>query len=700
MPPAHGPKALCGPDPKRSKMYTNRRRGEAHVAHGSNAPAASVLVIAGAPEAPARWGAIESAGAGAFRISVVNGVSAALEWLRRDPFDAVILDLGRKDAPEVESMGRVREMAGSATLIVTGRDLDLSRAVELGADEWIAGGGSTDAIAGCIRGAVECRRLREELAESEARFRSIVERTADGIVIVDEDGRIQFVNCAAERMFGRSAVEIIGQEFGRAVLAGEMTEMDILRNAEAEPIVAELRASDTTWDGAEAQIVTLRDVTDRKRAEEQGRRLLLERAAREQAERAGQRFRFLAEAGATLDASLSSETMLVRLARLIVPRVADWCVIDLLEGDQIRRVAVAHTNPEKQDLLEELKDRFPPNADSPQPSARVLRSGAGELHQELDAESMRELTVNDAHARLLLQLGTRSSMTVPLDVRGHRLGAMTFVCGERDFDESDFALAREIASRAARALDNARLYEAALAANRAKSDFLAVMSHELRTPLNAIIGYTDLLLANITGPMDGEQCGYLRRIHFGAMQLLQIIEEILTYAQTEAGHIEALPRAIRMGELIDEVVEVAEPLVREKGLELRLEVGQPNAELFTDAGKLRQILLNLLRNAVKFTERGAIGLSVELRGDQLVIAISDTGIGIAPEKLEEIFEPFRQVEQGTTRRAGGTGIGLSVSRQLARLLGGDVSVESRPGHGSTFALRLPRRLAATQPDGE
>jgi signal transduction histidine kinase len=266
---------------------------------------------------------------------------------------------------------------------------------------------------------------------------------------------------------------------------------------------------------------------------------------------------------------------------------------------------------------------------------------------------------------------------------------MTFVCGERDFDETDLTLAGEIASRAARALDNARLFEAALDANRVKSDFLAVMSHELRTPLTAILGFTDLLLDEVAGDLVEKQKTYLGRIHAGATQLLTIIQEILTYAQAEAGREQARPGAILIGDLIDEIAAAAEPLVREKGLEFRVRVEQRDTMLHTDVGKLRQIILNLLTNAAKFTAEGHIGLKATLKDTDLQIAVSDTGPGISPENFENIFEPFWQAENPLTRHAGGTGLGLSVARGLTQILGGRIVVGSEVGSGTTFTLHLP-----------
>jgi GAF domain-containing protein/PAS domain-containing protein len=509
----------------------NRPWSEVDGTDASNTLTASALISTSGANAAIFAGVVDSTD-DTLRISMAEGLSETLERLGRERVDAVVIDLDSMGARDRNTgVRRVREAAAGAALIVVGSDPVARRIAASDADAWLAINGSAEAMAECIRGAVERGRLREalrrrtaEVEESESRFRSIIERTVDGIVIVDGAGKVRFVNPAAEQLFERSAADLLGQEFGFAVLAGETTEIDFVRPAGRDPAVAELRVSTTNWEGASAQLISLRDITDRKRAAERAQRIVVEQAAREHAERAGERSHFLAEASTVLDASLDTETTLVRLAELVVPHMADWCIIDLLERKLIRRVAGVHRDPGKRELIEELRDSYPPEPDSGQLSARVLRSGVAELHRGIDARALRELAVDDGHARLLRRLGIRSCMTVPLQVRGRLLGAISFVCDERDYDELDFTLAQEVANRAARALDNAHLYEAALAANRAKSDFLAVMSHELRTPLNAILGYADLLLAGIPAQVDSTQRAYLDRVHLSAMELLRIVE--------------------------------------------------------------------------------------------------------------------------------------------------------------------------------
>jgi signal transduction histidine kinase len=227
-------------------------------------------------------------------------------------------------------------------------------------------------------------------------------------------------------------------------------------------------------------------------------------------------------------------------------------------------------------------------------------------------------------------------------------------------------------------------------ANQAKSDFLATMSHELRTPLNAMIGYSSLLLEGIPSVIPPEAQESIERIRLSARHLLELIEEILTFSRLEAGREVVQVEATDLRDLLREAAAIAEPLAAEKGLAFRVAVPERPAAIETDARKVRQILLNLVGNAVKFTDAGEVVVRLRDGAEDLAIEVRDTGIGIPAEHLEAVFEPFFQIETGHSRRAGGTGLGLSVSRKLARLLGGELYAESGPD-GSRFVLRLPRR---------
>jgi len=243
-----------------------------------------------------------------------------------------------------------------------------------------------------------------------------------------------------------------------------------------------------------------------------------------------------------------------------------------------------------------------------------------------------------------------------------------------------------------RALRQAK--EAAEAANRAKSVFLANMSHELRTPLNAIIGFTRLVKRRAQDALPPEQIDNLEKVLVSANRLLDMINAILDVSKIETGKMDVQPSTFDVAALIDTCLQVVGPTAESKQLRLVKEIEADLPPLFSDRDKVREILLNLLSNAVKFTDTGAITVTARLQGETLALEVADTGIGIPEGASDQIFEAFRQVDASTTRRHGGTGLGLSLSRQLARLLGGDVTLESVVGEGLTFTLTLPIRYQA------
>jgi signal transduction histidine kinase len=309
--------------------------------------------------------------------------------------------------------------------------------------------------------------------------------------------------------------------------------------------------------------------------------------------------------------------------------------------------------------------------------ALVLRSA--HAVRAVDRERQTLLEREEAARRNAENLATQlRAQTIELELQTEQAEESTAEAEEA----SDRA--RELAHQAA----DAR--EIAEAASRAKTDFLAVMSHELRTPLNAIIGYGDLISDGVSGPVTDTQLRQLARIKASANHLVGLIGEILTLSRVDAGKEPPVVGRVDVARLLDEAGAMVAPAAAERSLDFRVDAPDGSLSIETDAGKVRQILVNLLANAVKFTDTGGVEMSAVDAGDDVLFRVRDTGVGIAPQYVDRIFEDFWQVEQPTTRRATGPGLGLGISRRLALLLGGTVVVDSRFGEGSTFTLTIPK----------
>ena len=261
------------------------------------------------------------------------------------------------------------------------------------------------------------------------------------------------------------------------------------------------------------------------------------------------------------------------------------------------------------------------------------------------------------------------------------------------FTPRDRQRLRTIADHASVVLVKARLLDEARAATHAKGAFLATISHELRTPLTALTGYGELLADEILGPLSAHQLDMVDRMRSVTHQLGVMVDELLTFSALEAGRETVHPSDVSLAEIIEAVVSVIEPLARQKDLALSVTMPERPPSLHTDGEKVRQILVNLLGNAVKFTDEGTVSVVADRRNGELQVHVRDTGIGIDDADRPRLFQPFTQLDCGLTRRHGGTGLGLYNSSCLARLLGGRIEVESAPGEGSTFSLVIPARYS-------
>ena len=439
----------------------------------------------------------------------------------------------------------------------------------------------------------------------------------------------------------------------------------------------------------------------RRVAEEMLLGALRERGLADDAEEARRRAIFLAETSRMLAQSMDHATTLLALTTLALPAVNAWCIVDVVqEGGAVIRLGIFHPDPEKQEIAHALEQTWCPEPDDAFGAPAVQRT-----RQTISIVNDVEVTLAaNAHSQenlqILHKLGIGALLTVPLVARDRLLGAITFVSAvpNAGFSPDDVRLAEDLAARGALALDSAEVHASALAlkesaesANRAKTAFLGAMSHELRTPLNAIGGYVDLLDMGLRGPVTREQHADLARVKSNQQHLTILITEILNFARMSNADVTYVVADVNACDAIQRAVDMVEPLFAKRGLVFDGVKGGSQIVARADPERVTQVIVNLLSNSIKYTPaNGHVSAACGVAGDSVTITVFDTGTGIPADKLESIFQPFVQIKEGLADRDGGVGLGLSISRDLARAMNGDLTVKSVEGKGSEFILTLPK----------
>ncbi len=538
------------------------------------------------------------------------------------------------------------------------------------------------------------RRNAARLEQERARYRELLDLAPDAYLLTDLEGTVLDANAAAADLLGVSRGTLNGRPLSLYVFPEDkpiywewLAELETadrtlqweLRvngpaDAERHVIVRARRAADA----AELRWM-LRDISERIKAEETERRLRQERAERQAADAAARHARFLARAGRILNEAVGTASVAEAVVEAAVPTLGAVALLDLLDRDGRTARFAAPAGA--------LSGRLGVTGANEPGSAigAVLASGELDVLPAMDA--VQRAQIAPGAVDLLADLKLNAAVLVPLKLKGGVLGVLTLLgTTVEDCCARDLLLGKAFGESAALALDNARLLEEARASSKAKSDFISFLSHEFRTPLTSIVGYADLLDTETGGPLTDVQRRQLHRLRAGAWHLSRLVDETLYYSRESTFQPALDVSDIDLRQLTVECVHSFRPAAAESGLELRLHAPAAPLLIRTDAGRLRQILINLIGNAMKFTDTGTIAVEIRRAEDVVEVAVRDSGIGIPADQLDSVFEPFRQAHQG---RGGGSGLGLAVARQLARRLGGDVAVESVVGDGTTFTLRLP-----------
>jgi len=552
------------------------------------------------------------------------------------------------------------------------------------------------------------------LLDEERRFVVLKAGTGDaGRQMVSQNHRLEvgetsmIGQCIAKRQ-ARVALDV-GQEairFENPLLPDTHSELALPLISRGQVIGAITVQSDRQSAFAEEDIIVLQTMADQIAVAIENARLFEQTQASEVTlRRQNEYLAISAEIGRLVVSILDLDTLFDRTVNLIQERFGfDHTGLFLVEETGFNAVLKSATGKAGQEML--LRQYSLPVGS---------RSIVGTVSSTGDPLVVNDTAVDPIHHLNPLLPDTQSEAAIPLQIGKRIIGVIDFQSKEMNaFTQADIAILVTLADQVAVAIENARSYELAQRAiqemrelDRLKSQFLANMSHELRTPLNSIIGFSRVIIKGIDGPVTNLQEQDLSAIYNSGQHLLRLINDILDLSKIDAGKMELAFDDVNINELLQSVVPTVMGLIKDKPIKLEQNIAADIPVVRADTMRLRQVMINLLSNAVKFTDEGTITISASLEikpdgNSEVVVKVTDTGPGIAPEDLGKLFQPFSQVDASPTRKTGGTGLGLSICRRFVELHGGQIDATSEVGKGSTFyfTLPLPKAIESqTRPDG-
>lgn len=545
-------------------------------------------------------------------------------------------------------------------------------------------------------------------SDGEQVLERIVAISADAVVTIDESLRIVIFNPAAERIFGFPRDEVVGRSIDCLLpTAARDAPLETLRVAttgadaversriwgrrrSGELFLAESTVSPMTVGATTHFVAVIRDLT-RERHDEAERIALMRRAiaARSAAEAAERRMAFLADVGEILHSSLAIEETFAALVHLIVPELASCCVVDLLEREgRVRRAHVVHADPAKRELADRLATF--PRVQTRYLTRRAIEEGKSELVEAVSDDFLHSVAENEEHLEIFRGLGLSSLVVVPLRSHGRVLGALALARGSGavPYTPTDLSLAEAVAQRAGSALDNARLYEEARRAVRARDDVLGVVSHDVRTPLSVVaMCATALLGEGFADEVRNRET--LETIRRSARWAQRLIQDLIDVRAIDAGGLSLSRRPEDPRMLVTRAILLHGELAADRHIELVAELTAPLPPIDVDADRFVQALGNLIANAVKFTPYGGlVRVGAIGEGDRVRVYVRDSGPGIEPEDAPHVFDRFWTAPRDA--RARGTGMGLAIVRGIVESHGGSVWLEPpQPDTGATFCIAMP-----------